>query len=273
MLQSSPFEPNRQPARRPAMTTHPTPPGAGDKPAAQSHAVAANPGSSRLEKALLPEESVAEFRQLRLGIHEDLRPHGVFEMWLADRFLMNHWRMQRAAIGEAELIAQRRIQATAWENPRRVKTPPTVGAVWGDDQQHYGGALEKLAKQEYRLSLEAGRILRELASRRKARRAENGATADPQISQMDTDELRVAAQEPANLCESVPSVDAVPFREAIEPKPITGNLQIELLPAGAVAGGQLKSPGSNSNPIPRGPNSPTSHSNPIPRGPNSRTSH
>src|SRR5574341_1463413 len=206
MLQSSPFEPNRQPARRPAMTTHPTPPGAGSTPSAQSHAVAANLGSARLEKALLPEESVAEFRLLRLGIHEDLRPRGVYETWLADRFLMNHWRMQRAAIGEAELIAQRRVQATAWENPRRVKTPPTAGAVWGDDQQHYGGAVEKLAKQEYRLSLEANRILRELASRRKARRAENGATAgEPQISQMDADERLAAIERQFNLRKSVES--------------------------------------------------------------------
>src|SRR5574341_1389260 len=189
------------------MTTHPTPPGAGNPPPAkQAHTAVPTLGSPRLEKALLPEESVPEFRLLRLGIHEDLRPRGVFEMWLADRFLMNHWRMQRAAIGEAELIAQRRVQATAWENPRRVKTPPTAGAVWGDDQQHYGGALEKLAKQEYRLSLEANRILRELASRRKARRAENGATAgEPQISQMDADERLAAIERQFNLRKSVES--------------------------------------------------------------------
>ena len=133
---------------------------------------------SRLEGILLPEESKEEFRAIRIGFHEELRPQGTLERVMVDRFLVLHWRMQRSAIMEAQLIAERQEVATAWSNPRRVKTRPSAGAVWGDDQQYHGGSLEKLSKQEYRWSLEAGRVLRDLAKKQKARLAEEMAEND-----------------------------------------------------------------------------------------------
>jgi hypothetical protein len=149
-----------------------------------------------------------------------------------------------------------------------VKTTPTAGAVWGDDQQFYGGALEKLAKYEYRLSLESNRILRQLSQRQKAREEDQGgddfmarldalreareeratagepqisqidadeqrqkkATAEPRISRKDTDELRDGNNDDVNLRSSAESAVPNPLSHATEPKPISGNLQNELPP-------------------------------------------
>jgi hypothetical protein len=150
---------------------------------------------------------------------------------------------------EAELIAHRRHYATAFANPRRVKVTPTAGAVWGDDQQFYGGALEKLAKYEYRLSLECSRLLRQLAQRQKARQEDQGgddfmarldalrekrATEEPRISRMNTDELPVSDQADDKSALSVKSVAAVPLSHATEPTPESGNLQNELPPREAL---------------------------------------
>jgi hypothetical protein len=233
--------------------THTTPPGAGENtpPTAPVSAAAAKRDLARQEQFLLPEESVQDFRLLRLGMHEDLRPRGMYECVLVERYIVNQWRTQRCAIMEAELIAHRREYATAWANPRRVKVTPTAGAVWGDDQQFYGGALEKLAKHEYRLSLECSRLLRQLAQRQKAREEEVGtawepqisqidadaqrqkkATAEPRISRMDTDELPVLDQEDDKSVLSVKSVAAVPLSHAAEPTTQSGNLQNELPPPG-----------------------------------------
>jgi hypothetical protein len=150
---------------------------------------------------------------------------------------------------EAELIAHRREYATAFANPRRVKVTPTAGAVWGDDQQFYGGALEKLAKYEYRLSLEANRILRQLSQRQKAREEDQGgddfmarldalreareerATAgEPQMTQIDTDELLDKAERQFNLRESAKSAVPNPLSHDTEPTTQSGNLQNELPP-------------------------------------------
>jgi hypothetical protein len=251
------------------MATKTTPPGGGENNPPSDHVPtgAINPGLARSEELLLPEESAAEFRRLRLGMHEDLRPRGVYETTLVERFIANQWRMQRCPIMEAEVIAHRREYATAWANPRRVKTPPSAGAVWADDLQFYGAALEKLSKKEYRLSLENSRILRQLAQRQKAREEgdaggedfmarlealrENRATAgEPQISQMDADEQRTTKQaaqprnsrmdtdelpdennDDVNLRKSASSAVPIPLSHATEPKPISGNLQNELPPA------------------------------------------
>jgi len=233
--------------------TQPTPPGAGENNPPSEHVHPAQRGAARQEQFLLPEESVEDFRLLRLGMHEDLRPRGAYETALVERYIVNQWRVQRCAIMEAELIAHRREYATAWANPRRVKTTPTAGAVWGDDQQFYGGALEKLAKHEYRLSLEASRMLRQLAQRQKAREAEEEvgtawepqisqidadeqrqkkATAGPRNSRMDTDELPGGDKREGQSVSSVQSVDEVALGHATEPTLQSGNLQNELPPHG-----------------------------------------
>jgi len=189
---------------------------------------------------------VQDFRLLRLGMHEDLRPRGAYESVLVERYIVNQWRTQRCAIMEAELIAHRREYATAWANPRRVKVTPTAGAVWGDDQQFYGGALEKLAKYEYRLSLEANRVLRELAQRQKAREEDQGGddfmarldalrekkptAGEPQMTQIDTDELLDKTERQFNLRESAKSAVPNPSSHAAEPTAQSGNLQNELSP-------------------------------------------
>jgi hypothetical protein len=234
--------------------TQPTPPGGGENNPPSEHVHPAQRGAARQEQFLLPEESVDDFRLLRLGMHEDLRPRGAYETALVERYIVNQWRVQRCAIMEAELIAHRREYATAWANPRRVKTTPTAGAVWGDDQQFYGGALEKLAKHEYRLSLEASRMLRQLAQRQKAREAEEEvgtawepqisqidadeqrqkkATAGPRNSRMDTDELRDRNSDNVNLHTSAESAVPNPLSHITDPTPQSGNLQNELPPRGA----------------------------------------
>ena len=209
-----------------------TPPGGGAASTPPASGAAGRPGLSRLERSLIPEESVEEFRRFRLGMHEDLRPRGVFESTLVERYVILQWRMQRYAVMEAQQIASRQENATAWSNPRRQKSTPTAGVVWADDQQYYGGSLEKLTKQEYRLSLEATRILRELTKHQKARAEEEEAgTAYPHISQFDTHRPRRGDTRMGPSMSSEPSVDAGASSHTTDPRNKSENLQNELSPS------------------------------------------
>jgi len=253
--------------------THTPPPEAGENtpPTAPVPPVAATqPALSRQERALLADESLEDFRAFRIGMHEEYRPRGVAQLRLVDRLTVNMWRMERYAIMEAEGINFRRQDATAYSNPRRMKTAPTAGAVWCHDQQYYGGELEKLGKQEYRLTLDISRIRRELARLRKERQAEEEAgvpdadgfearreaarearrekkatAGEPRNSRNDTEEKRAGEEVVVHSVPSVPSVVEVVPGYSAAPTNQSDNLQNEPPAASARA----NSPANGTKPI------------------------
>jgi len=250
--------------------THTPPPGGGENtpPTAPVPPVATQPALSRSERALLDDDSIEEFRAFRLGMHEELRPRGVLETTLVERYLMNQWRMQGCVIREAEIIAYRRQDATAYSNPRRMKTTPTAGQVWADDLEFHGGSLERLSKKEYKLSLEAHRIRRELAQSQKSRKAEEDAgvpDADGFEARMEASReagrrKRATAGEPRNArIDTEFRTERGEAGQVIEQTEQSGNIQDEL----PVGGGKANSPANGTNPISHRAKPPMNETKPI----------
>jgi hypothetical protein len=105
-------------------------------------------------QVVLDDENEAEFKELRLNLHEDLRPEGQLEVLLVNRIAAQQWRLARVPGLESELIAALRADPVHGER--------SLGAAWERDSGPYGGALARLARYETMLERSTARLLAEL---------------------------------------------------------------------------------------------------------------
>ena len=113
------------------------------------------------EQAVLPEESAEDFEALRQDFMDDLQPVGTTELDLVETMAMASWKLRRVWRMEPGVFANWRAKA----GPRT-----SAGAVWALDCMA-DGSLEKLGRQEARLSRMFHQCERALQLRQKLRAA------------------------------------------------------------------------------------------------------
>jgi hypothetical protein len=177
-------------------------------------------------QVLLKEEDPELFRQVWLGVLEELRPQGELETYLACRVAANIWRMNRVARIEAQLFNDAPIRALGEEIG--------IGRVFRAESAHGGNPFDKLCRYETAIDRGIHRALKELRALQAARGAQ-----EERIGEEVGEALYGRAMEEARLQRGAPSA---PAKGGFPNEPNAASGQ-----AGQAATGDGAPPGPNGN--------------------------